>query len=111
MDRRASEALDDVQARERTVGGDARRARLGKRLIELGSILEREGVELLLHAPGAVESAAFLDQLHLGSGQELKQVEGAQANVLGAQMTGRVISDAPLRLGEGAVEATLLVEL
>ena len=75
--------------------------------------LERSVVEARLHAPGAVDARARVDQRHLRAGQR-EQIARAEADVLGAQVAGRVIGDAAERLAEVArqlLRARQLVEV
>jgi hypothetical protein len=67
-------------------------------------------VEARLHAPGAVDPRAGVDQYHLGACR-LEQRARRKADVLGAQVTGRMVCDGAERTAEIAIESLRLAEV
>src|SRR5215471_21843343 len=86
-------ALANLQARERTVGGDGIRTALGDFLKNGSSDLHRQRKVFGLHAPGSVVTGAPLDGEHFRAGYEFQEVSRFETDVLDFQVTGKVVED------------------
>src|SRR5688500_8908774 len=106
-----SELLFDTQGGEAAIRDDPNLPRLAAAL-ELGTEARRValtlGIEGSLHAPGAVDRRAALDDPHLGPGRLREHPGAGNGDLLGAQMTSRMVREFTEALGEALIELALL---
>src|SRR5258708_33542153 len=85
------ESFLDVVGGELAVGGEVVGREIGDLPEHRAPDLQRRGMELLLHAPGAGVPRAALDRQHLGAVNRFERRLGLQAHLLHARMAGDVI--------------------